>query len=74
MKRFQVTYPVAGSVTIEVDAEDRSDAIDRGMDLAYEAVDRGEFEELDVYSKLVEGNVVYASVWRVDVEELEDAT
>lgn len=74
MKRFQVTYPVAGSVTIEVDAEDRSDAIDRGMDLAYEAVDRCEFEELDVYSKLVQGNVVYASVWQVNVEELGDAT
>ena len=69
MKKFIVEVPIAGYVCIEVEAEDKNDAIDIAFQKGY--TDE-EIVELDMYERLVEGNVVYTYHTRVEVNELKE--
>lgn len=78
MKKFYVTMPFAGSVTMAVDANNRDSAIEA----FYENSDQVRFDtdmldqigatvEFEFYETLVEGNVLYPYCNKVDVDEIQ---
>lgn len=66
MKKYNVTIPIAGSYTVEVEAEDEEGAID-------EALERQGDADLDIeweaMHEICRGNVCYAPVWEASAEE-----
>lgn len=66
MKKYNVTIPIAGSYTVEVEAEDEEGAID-------EALERQGDADLDIeweaMQEICRGNVCYAPVWEASAEE-----
>lgn len=77
MKSWSVNIPVAGYLTVEVEGPDNSnEAIKKGI------VDVGKLsqeelyaliEEIDVYEKLVEGNVVNVNHYKAEAQYIEDS-
>jgi hypothetical protein len=69
MKKFGVSVPIAGYVYIEVEAENKNEAIEKVFEQGYKEDD---IQEMDMYEKIVEGNI--CNVWHneVEVEELEN--
>jgi hypothetical protein len=67
MKRFLVTLPVSGHVSVEVEAEDGEAAIQAAFDKSFTKED---IEEWDIHRHLVRGNVCYATYHRAEAEEL----
>ena len=75
LKRYSVVMPVAGAVEVIVDASNEEEA----RIAAYEAVDfrmetghTTECLEIDVYSEISRGNVLYAPQNEIEIEELSD--
>lgn len=56
MKKYGVSIPIAGYIYKEVEADSKQEAIDKAFEEGYEDED---IVELDMYDKLVEGNVCY---------------
>lgn len=56
MSKYLVYVPIAGNICKEIEAESADEAIDLAFD---EGFDYDEVCELDMYEKLVEGNVCY---------------
>lgn len=73
MKNYYVRVPLAGVIGFSVEAESEKEAIEKAMstDIAVDLTGENgaEIEEWDLYNKIVEGNVVYAPLWRVEAEE-----
>jgi len=69
MKRFAVEIPIAGYVRIEVEAENEEDAIEKAFDIGYKNED---IQEMEMFEKLVEGNVCHTYHTRASAEEIED--
>lgn len=71
---YMVIVPIAGAVTVTVEAENESQAKDKAMaasfDVALSSNDGVELVELDTLEKIVQGNVCYAPQWEVEIEEL----
>lgn len=78
MKRAWVTVPFAGSASIELELEDDTNdatAVALALDaIEMEVTPRAgvELNGWDLYSKLLEGNVVYVDTYRAVVEWDED--
>ena len=70
MKKYWVTLPVCGTVEVEVEADNESEAIDKAMDVD----PTGEDAELQwsTYRKLLEGNVFYGDASSAYAEEIEE--
>ncbi len=69
MKKYTVVIPIAGSISIEVEAEDKRRAIDAAWTkIDAEAADAGEVE-WEFLTRIAEGNVCYAPVTHTHVEE-----
>lgn len=68
MAKYLVTIPMAGYVQIEVEAEDESSA----ESAAFEAgATFDDIVEWDIYKKLTRGNVLYAPMNEIEVEEYD---
>ena len=70
MKKYYVTIPIAGFVTIEVDTEATSDR--DIIDAAYEEYDKdvdAQYIEWELCEKIVQGNVLHAPLNEVEIEE-----
>lgn len=81
MNRYMVTIPIAGSISTEVDAEDRKDAEDKAYE-KLETVDwdkmltgsDGEafiLDELETHSRLVEGNIFSGPCARIEIDRIK---
>lgn len=75
MKKYEVNIPIAGYVSVLVDAEDKEGA----KDAAFEKVEfqlvcasGTECVELDTYSKITQGNVCYAPLHQIEIHEAEE--
>lgn len=66
MTEYIITIPIAGYVTMSVEAANKEDAIDE----AFQNASLNDIDEWDVYSQIVEGNVLYAPQNEVEVEEV----
>jgi hypothetical protein len=69
MKKYGVEIPIAGYVYIEVEAENKEEAIEIALETEWSNDD---IEELDTYNKLVEGNVCYTYHTRATAREIKD--
>jgi hypothetical protein len=69
MKKYTVVIPIAGAISIEVEAEDKTRAINAAWaKIDAEAADAGEVE-WEFLNRIAEGNVCYAPVMHTHVEE-----
>jgi hypothetical protein len=68
MTKYIITIPIAGYVTMSVEAENEEDAIDE----AFQEASLDDIDEWDVYSQIVEGNILHAPQNSVEVEVRED--
>lgn len=62
---YTVRLPIAGSVTVEVEANTEAEAIEMAISSGWTTDD---IDECDAYEYLVRGNVVYAPVWKASAE------
>ncbi len=67
MNRYRITIPCAGSTTVEVEATDEDEARTLAFEKACDEPVPDEFEYMD---RIVQGNVCYAPVWEIEVEDL----
>jgi hypothetical protein len=77
MKFWKVKVPLAGYMTVEIEADDYNEAIKNGINKANknlncEDVILDVVDEINAYEKLVEGNIVYASPYKATAECIED--
>ena len=75
MTKYLVTLPVAGFITVEVEAADKEEAIDAAMsnaDWTVTAKGNTEAGEFDLFEHIVRGNVCNAPVVDVSVEKIDD--
>jgi hypothetical protein len=69
MKKYTVVIPIAGSITIEVEAKDSMSAMDAAwVKIDAEGADAGEVT-WEFRTRIAEGNVCYAPVTHTYVEE-----
>lgn len=76
MKIWEIKVPIAGYMTVEIEADDYNEAIKNGIKrvnkyLDEEAILDG-LDEINSYEKLVEGNIVYISPYKASAECIED--
>ncbi|EKS4345005.1 hypothetical protein QB607_003008 [Clostridium botulinum] len=69
MKKYAVYVPVAGYICKEVEAESKEEALDKVFDEGYEDDD---IQEMDMYDRVVEGNVCNLNTSRAYAEEIDD--
>lgn len=77
MKRYMVEIPIAGIVSVEVDADSEESAIDRALQIPFsvEIDSRGaglELDEIDVYREICTGNVLHVPLNRAEISSEED--
>jgi len=68
MARYEVTLPVHGYIVVEVEADNEKAAIKTAACFDWNVED---VQELNAYTRIVEGNVVYVTPYHAEVEELE---
>jgi len=73
MKTYYVKVPLAGIISFSIEAESEKEAINKALksDITVDinGENHPEIEEWDLYEKIVEGNVVYAPLWRPEAFE-----
>lgn len=69
MKKYGVYVPVAGYIYKEVEAESKEEALDKVFDEGYEDDD---IQEMEMYDKVVEGNVCHLYQSYAYAEEIDD--
>jgi hypothetical protein len=69
MKKYRVDLPIAGYISLEVDAENEDDAIEKALDSEWTHDD---IQELDAYKRLVQGNVCYTWHTRAEAEIIDE--
>lgn len=67
-KTYGVTLPVAGSIYIEVEADNEDDAIEKAL---CEDMRTSDINEWEAFKDLVRGNVVSAPVWTATAELID---
>jgi len=68
-----VMVPVAGYYTIEVEAENIEDAKEIAFDVdIFDKNSKAELCEFDYFEKLSDGNVLYAPLIEINIQEIED--
>lgn len=67
MKKYGVSVPISGYVYIEVEAENEEEALDKVFAQGFEDDD---IQELEMYEKLIEGNICHTHHTDTDIEEL----
>lgn len=74
MPKYYVRIPVAGTRAFEdVQADSPEEAIQQCLGKGLQGIDRlRDLDELDVYEKIVEGNVCNLDVYEADAEEQEE--
>ena len=81
MNSYTVTIPVCGAITVLVEAENAEQAEERAFDCASDLhipsgqhSDHGEVEDFDwePMTKIVQGNVFYGHLNKVEIEEHEE--
>ena len=79
MKTYSVMIPMAGHLSLTVEAESKDDAKGKAFDVAGKALDKmltdddesgAEFQNIELLDQFNQGNVCYCpSPWEVEVEE-----
>lgn len=76
MREFQITKPIAGHVSITVEAENEQEALEKFDEEFFDEkysnlLQNPNIEyEWDIYDKLVEGNVCYTHYTETDITDL----
>ena len=70
MRRWLVTVPVAGSITVEVDAETEEEAIRMAVECAFDDVTCEGFDEMEAYDRFCTGNVIHVPTNEIEAEDL----
>ena len=74
-KTYWVTVPFAGYILIKINADSEKTAIDKALqadvyiDLLGDDSDVVELEEFELYRRIVQGNIVYPSVWEAEARD-----
>ena len=75
MKEYYVQLPIAGVVSVTVEADTEEEAIQAALSTGWtlEELDKGkgkmQLEELDLYEHALQGNVCYLPIWEASAEE-----
>lgn len=69
MKKWLVSLPMTGKVTVEVKAETAEAAIEEALD---SELSFNDIEEWDVHREVDRGNVYRGPIGRASAEEMED--
>lgn len=69
MANYTVQLPIAGVVTVEVEADSDQEAIQAALSSGWTTDD---IDECDAYEYLVKGNIVYAPIWQARAAKLDD--
>lgn len=69
MKKYGVTVPIAGYIYKEIEANSKGEAIEKVMEEGFEDED---VEELEMYDKLVEGNICYTYQTKAAAKEIKE--
>ena len=77
MPKYLVTLPIAGAISVEVEADDKTDAVEAALAVEWsvqlsECVENVEIIELETFRRIVTGNVCHAPYRELDVEPIED--
>ena len=70
MKRWLVTVPVVGAITLEVDADTEEGAINEAIEHAFDDVEVSGIGELNAYPKIVSGNCLHVPINEAIVKEM----
>jgi hypothetical protein len=70
MKKYSVDVPISGFINVEVEAEDKKDAIDKAFESEDLKLDN--IVEWEAHEHICEGNVCYAVLFDIDANELDD--
>lgn len=70
MPRYAVTLPLTGSITVEVEADNESDAIEAA--LGSPSIRAENIDEWSVHRYAVRGNVYYGECSRAEATLLDD--
>jgi hypothetical protein len=71
MKSFCVTIPIAGHIYVNVEAENKEQALSK----AYDAIDAGKEDnvEWEMLDRFIKGNVCYCpNPWQIEIEDEGD--
>lgn len=63
MNEYEVKIPIAGFLSVTVEAQTELEA----QQLAYENAEWSHVAEWDTYKKLVKGSVICAPLWQIEV-------
>lgn len=75
-KTYYVRVPFAGCVSMEIEASSEEEAKEKALVADFRLYlddETGygvELEEFDTFRHLCRGNVVYAPLWEIDIEEV----
>lgn len=69
MKKYGVSVPIAGYIYKEVEANSKEEALEIVFEEGYEDED---IQEIEMYGKLIEGNICHTYYTRAEVEELDE--
>lgn len=76
MKIWEVKVPVAGYMTVEIEADNYNEAIENGIKEVNKHMEEGTFmdnvDEINAYEKLVEGNIMYIEPYEASAECIDD--
>lgn len=69
MKKFFVTMPIVGSITTEVEASDKKQAVEEAWKIYHEQGPEAGEVEWEVVSRITTGNVLHAPLNEISVSE-----
>lgn len=69
-KKWEVSIPITGYITVEVEAESEQEAIELGLDSSDLTIDN--IVEWKAHEYIAKGNVCYASVNTAEATPLKD--
>lgn len=76
MTKYSVDIPIAGYIYAEIEANSKEEAKEKAFELDwnidFKSKDGASLEELDVYDKIIEGNICHLWCREIDINEIED--
>lgn len=73
MEKYSVWLPLVAEIYVEVEAEDKQDAIDKALDTDIDiTVQGGEVNDYSLMTKVVEGNFYHGSINNAEAELITD--
>ncbi len=73
-KEYEVLIPVAGAVSVMVEAESEEEAVQKALevDCVFNVIskDGAELHEIDFYEQITQGNILYAPYNEIEADEV----